>query len=358
MTVVRLDDGSPLPDHRGELARSFTAAAIRSPDPVGLVGGDPARARIVTGMPDDDEPAAPIPPWRPWRLRQSSSEADYEVLHEGVPPWLQLSIGTWLANRLQDSVQNAGYIGTYRDWSHDVLARVERELRHPLDWSAGPESAGRKLLNDARADADLALELLDYFLRDMIPWRNEDALNALFDHLAQAGSAWQIRARDPDDMEQGFSLERRVDVTTSAAADEAFGAGRAGRHLRAAWAHVYGRSPDPSRAYAESVKAVEAAGIATVIPKDKVPTLGKMITALRDAPHKWLVTVGGMAPDDQVLTVASMCELLWRGQTDRHGIDGPASPVDIEQSHAETGVQLAVTLVQWFATGKIAPVVT
>ncbi|AJW40486.1 hypothetical protein NY08_2463 [Rhodococcus sp. B7740] len=48
-----------------------------------------------------------------------------------------------------------------------------------------------------------------------------------------------------------------------------------------------------------------------------------------------------------------MMQMLWVGQTDRHG--GPASVgiPPVSQSEAEAAVMLAVPLVEWFTSGKV-----
>ena len=47
-----------------------------------------------------------------------------------------------------------------------------------------------------------------------------------------------------------------------------------------------------------------------------------------------------------------MLRVLYRGQHDRHG-GMPVPLPDMTQEEAESAVMLAVTLVGWFATGKV-----
>ena len=47
----------------------------------------------------------------------------------------------------------------------------------------------------------------------------------------------------------------------------------------------------------------------------------------------------------------SMMELLWTGQTSRHGSQTPTAQEASDE--ARMAVHLAVTLVQWFTTGAV-----
>lgn len=138
--------------------------------------------------------------------------------------------------------------------------------------------------------------------------------------LDQARSAWKVAGRGSE-AGQGFALERRVPEPMADAAREAFRAPRAEDHLRKAWG---------------------AAGV-----------LGKMVVALRDAPSKWELVFGGSPAIGQVEAVRHMADLLWTGQTDRHGSDDPQTSIPVTQEQAEAAVHLAVLLVQLFATGAV-----
>ena len=45
----------------------------------------------------------------------------------------------------------------------------------------------------------------------------------------------------------------------------------AATHLRSAWHHAYRQNPDPSKAYSDAIKAVEAATRPVVSPKTNLP---------------------------------------------------------------------------------------
>lgn len=123
----------------------------------------------------------------------------------------------------------------------------------------------------------------------------------------------------------------------------------AGDHLKTAWAEAFGRDGDPDDAFLEAVKAVEAAAAPIISPRDPVATLGKMIPAMRDAPHKWIAAIDECDVD----RVRSMMEILWNGQPSRHGVADPSQRRSVTPEAARAAVHLAVTLVQWFGNGGV-----
>jgi hypothetical protein len=274
--------------------------------------------------------------WRPLRVRLRGGRGveEHETLQEGVPPWLRPSLEAWVEELLRSP--HSG------QWSFEKLRKLERELRLPLNWT---ESAGDHLLLVLHEDDELFLEVVDYLLRDRGS-SSPSSFLSIVTMLNEAGSAWQVVRRS-----HGFGLERRVPEEVAASARKAFAAeGGAGGHLRTAWSATYGRHPNPTEAYAEAVKAVEAAAHPVVTPSDARPTLGKMVRALRDAPTKWEVVLAARPDLDRVGVVSLMADLLWQGHTDRHGGSGQGP---IRQNEAEAAVHLAILLVHWFTSGAI-----
>src|SRR5438552_18019028 len=119
----------------------------------------------------------------------------------------------------------------------------------------------------------------------------------------------------------------------------------AARHLTSAWNHAFGRSPDPSRAYAEAIKAVEAAAIPVISPNNAKATLGTVIGDLKSAPQKCqlVLTRPSTTGIGSVEVVTHLVSLLWANQTDRHA---QAQPID--QPQAEQAVHIALLLVHTF----------
>ena len=122
-------------------------------------------------------------------------------------------------------------------------------------------------------------------------------------------------------------------------------------HLRQAWQATYGRDPEPSRAYGEAVRAVEAASCPLVLPKDPRPTLGKVIARLRDQPDDWQLVLPGEHEAEGIAALRVMLQLLWTAQRSRHA-GGPDTREQL-LTEAEAAVPLAVTCVHWFASGFV-----
>ncbi|MFF9508748.1 hypothetical protein ACF1BU_16640 [Streptomyces sp. NPDC014724] len=168
--------------------------------------------------------------------------------------------------------------------------------------------------------------------------------------LDDARSLYTIRA-------DGRALVRRVDSAVAAVTGEAAKAadqperGSATRHLRQALDAVYALQPDPLKAYSEAIKAVESAAHATLQPKHAKATLGTMLGEFRQVQAKLSVPIIGTSGTEGLAVVESMMDLLWTGQTSRHG--------NLQETRDETvqeavmAVHIASTLVQLFASGAI-----
>jgi hypothetical protein len=164
--------------------------------------------------------------------------------------------------------------------------------------------------------------------------------------LRIAASTWRVR-------DDGRGLERRVDDTVTAAVQQAVRTARddAAAHLAAAWSAVYGRNPDPDRAYDEAVLAVEAVACPLICPNNGRRTLGTVIADLRNQTARWELVIGdstGQPAGPERLV--EMLSLLWQGQS-RHA--GAPNSRRQNQAEAEAAVHLAATVVQWFTAGVL-----
>ncbi|MFE6086035.1 hypothetical protein [Streptomyces virginiae] len=175
--------------------------------------------------------------------------------------------------------------------------------------------------------------------------------DGLGDTLDSAGSAYRV-----DEAARG--LEERVtpavrDAVRQTLADAVASAahGSAADHLAAAWQTAYGRSPDPVRAYSESIKAVEAAAHAVIEPNNAKATLGSMLGEIKNARHKFTSVLSTPAGGDPITPAEVMMRALWEGQTSRHGAQHATVPETLEAARA--GVHLAAALVQLFVSGAI-----
>lgn len=292
--------------------------------------------------------------WRPFGADETTS-AGYEVLHDGVPHWMQKSLNAWLENMLSDVVM-AKEPGTV------ILHRAERALRVevPLIYGGSDHGVTQSLIGYFSGNE---LRLTDYLL-STVPldrlggWEyvqtrleNPDFIfTELETLLKEAGSKWQIGVRRAGVM----GLVQRVPEGVEAAVNETIGAsGHAGARLADAWAAAYGISPQPSQAYSLAIKAVEDAAVPVICPNDSLATLGKIISQMRNA-GDWNLP---LTREDEHATTSStlvaVMKMLWAGQADRHG--GNHEPaLEITQEAAEVAVMTAATLVQWFSSGAVA----
>jgi hypothetical protein len=286
--------------------------------------------------------------WRPLSVRESGNYAAYDALHPGVPSHLRTSLWRWVAARLA---------------TEDDLLRVERRFEIELvDPRYGYDGAIAQVQGRAFADEEFFLDVVDALLSQLDPrvplsdhpsYRDrradQEEMANLAEMLNEAGSLWRVGATD-----ERLQLVRRVEPTVEAAAKQVMSTrDKAAQHLRLAWHAVYGRQPDAGKGYGEAIKAMEAAAIPVVLPTTTMGTLGKVIAALRDKPAKWAVGLKHPEPERQVLILADMADLIWKGQTGRHGDPDPNAPISVSQEQAQAAVHLAVTVVQWFTTGVV-----
>jgi hypothetical protein len=156
----------------------------------------------------------------------------------------------------------------------------------------------------------------------------------------------------------GLGLEGRPDPDAERAFGEAVGAsekapaaGSAAMHLRAAWNAVHAVHPDPGRGYGEAIKAVEAAAHAAVQPNNPKATLGTMLGHLRGNHGRFSLVIAGKDGRGNIGPLIGCMELLWEGQTSRHGSSVPTRLETPDE--AAMAVDLAVMLVQWFVSGRV-----
>jgi hypothetical protein len=229
------------------------------------------------------------------------------------------SLVEWLYQHLSDDEES--------DIPNQIRLVVVRRLHLPV-------VALNQIVQRVRRDEELFLDVLDATLwvrgSDQRVWRTLENL------LAEGGSAWCVAA-------DHRSLERRVDDTVAQAAQTVISMPNqsAGEHLGTAWKAAYGLHPDATKAYSEAIKAVEAAAAPVVSPSNAKATLGTIIGDLKQARGKWELAILGpdRAPRD-IASLLGMLELLWQGQSDRHG--GVAPTVPIPSEAAPMAVHLAV----------------
>lgn len=282
--------------------------------------------------------------WRRFADRLAG-KTDPEVLFEGLPDHLQVPVRQWI-----------GGVAYEFEATQEVCLRLRlpsKVLNSPDPW--------RSLMNVSDSNNDmLVIEVADALLdilsnvgyqRGPQRLREADGLRSELDRvLTTGGSAYTLK---PD--RDGLCL--RVEENLRRTLDEAVQAAEAlqkdaGAHLREAFVAAYGIKPNPSVAYSQAVKAVEAVANPVFLPKSPEPTLGAVRSTLDQGRNKYVMAVSDRAgaPAGIDATV-ELINLLWHGQRDRHA-GGPTS-APVSQEAAETAVHAAALLVHWVSKGYV-----
>lgn len=297
--------------------------------------------------------------WRPLGVNKDE-ETLYDALHDGVPLWMENSLSAWQQEVLEIALEDdEGASGSLRRFH-----KIERELRTSLRQPnrSDPSALAAAVRAHFRV-RNGELKLTDYLLSKAdlevvggwseIKERLDDSehiVGRLELLLKSSGSKWSVGIRTGAKL----GLVQRVPEGVQTSVDGTISSsGHAGIRLAEAWSAAFGIAPDPSRAYALAVKAVEDAAIPVVSPNDTTATLGKINSQMRSTGNWGLP----LAREDEHATTSktllSVMKMLWAGQADRHGGHHDPSLV-ITQEAAEVAVMTAATLVQWFTSGAVA----
>lgn len=258
----------------------------------------------------------------------------FSVLREGVPPGLLPSLLDWVRSHYTSGYED--YLGIWIV-DFDSVRRLERRTNRTLPDTHELDA----LLAEFHGSHALLLDAIDLALTKSA---DADQAAELSEMLDDARSTYTVALDENGDYELQF---RQPPELTEAATAVTSGSNSAAHHLRRAWSLAFGLEPDPTAACDEAVRAIEAAAASVVIPKDKLATLGKMIKAMRAAPHKW--TTDSNAADD-VGAVVAMMDLVWKGYK-RHG--DPNQPAEASDETSQMLVQSAALLVHWFQSGHV-----
>lgn len=165
-----------------------------------------------------------------------------------------------------------------------MIRQIGREIRTLVGESVS------QAVETASEDDTVLLDLIDYCLSHGKPNRDLDNDVGRLESFLKHGCLWTPLKR----AHHRWTLVERVGTTAISGAEIAIdGAGTiAGTHLATAWEAAYGRHPNPSAAYEQCIKAVEAVASPIFAPKDGRATLGKVIKNITDSPDKWGSPVG------------------------------------------------------------------
>lgn len=267
------------------------------------------------------------------------------ALVDGVPAWMQRALKDWL--RTQLFIYQMGMhprSNVHRVRKFDQMSQQDQPLANVFE-DLGFDALERELAYDE----ERYIHFLDYLVYVLSNDANGEIQIAILESiLISSGSKWTVGTRN------GLAgLEGRVPEGVQEAADAVMALpGNAGSLLTEAWHAAFGVNPDHEKAYAKSVKAVEAAAIPVVSPNHTGATLGTVIGQMR-ADGNWKLA---MAREHATHTTAQVLignmQALWTGQNDRHA--GQPGYAPSTQAEAEAAVMLAVPLVQLFSSGAIA----
>ncbi|SBW24498.1 hypothetical protein FDG2_4181 [Candidatus Protofrankia californiensis] len=288
------------------------------------------------------------PPFRSLRARLAGQPLD-ESLREEVPHYVKSALLGWLAE-----LENAD-----DDRKPPLAVRVS--LRLGIQFLPGTASLtcfpyDTDLLNVIDAALQLRSvkattygDLLDY-PEGSRGQHMRDLLQKLENILELGRIAFRVTTN-------GSCLEYRIDPTVASAAEHTLASAPpdASELLSQAWESAYALDPDPDTAYGNAVRAVEEVLCPLVLPNDKMPTLGKALRHLRDAPSKWTFVLLDKTGEGSIEPLEMILRRLWEGQHSRHG-GGPTgfSPQTLEEARA--AVHLAALAMQWISSGAFAPI--
>jgi hypothetical protein len=181
--------------------------------------------------------------------------------------------------------------------------------------------------------------------------RNKDQRGVLQRLLDDGHMIYRVRF-DGRGLERRASPVANAQAITAADAAELAGFPIAGERLIAAWNSIYALKPDPSGAYRDAIRAIEAVANPFFFPGAAAPTLGQVIRYLEkhSSDYEMVIADKTSQPAD-VSAILAMMRLVWEGHRDRH--EGGRTSAPITSESAEAAVSVAITLVQLLSTGSI-----
>lgn len=266
--------------------------------------------------------------------------ARFDGPQHGLPDYLLEPVRRWAEPLLRE--RRTGPV------SEATLQTLQSALRmqRPLVWDHGALATLQSLFSRMADDRDFALDVLDF----LVPYGStSEEAEELDTTLAVGGSEWEVAEVGEDHRQLAKRtigpVREGIDAVRSHSQ-------RAHAHLMSAWTQLTGRQPNPSAAYQEAIKAVEAVAGPVVSPFNDRATLGTVIRDIRAKPSKWEVTLDSATSEN----VADLADLIWKGQADRHGSHDESIPLVVSQQEADAAVHLAIPLVRLFAGGHFRPV--
>jgi hypothetical protein len=226
--------------------------------------------------------------------------------------------------------------------------QIALRLEAPFAFGQNDSGLLAEVLERVRGNETFGLNALDFLVAFSASERGADDLGNL---LTLGGSEWEV-APAVEGQAERRQLTRRTLGPVKASIDEIrTDSQRAHEHLEMAWRRLVGRDPDPSSAYREAIRAVEAAAKPVVSPNNARATLGTIIADLRNKPSKWTVSLEAASVEN----VADLASMIWTSQLHRHGTDDETVPLSVSQEEADAAFYIAIGLVRLFAGKHIRP---
>lgn len=257
----------------------------------------------------------------PLLARHGMDERDYSVRSKDVEPHMTDPLWDWCRPYIISQKSGTNYY---------VLNSRGRRMRVALRLAV---SSVPELKNFTTEKPDALLNMADWLLQTN---KSSNYERRRVEHLEQmldeGGSAWRVA---PD----GKSLiERTLDAEHAAVKLAAQGDDQVAADIHTAWSAAWRREePSAVEAYAAAVKAVEGVLAPIVAPDDPMPSLGKMIPALRNKPEKWDTRFRSV---ETVEALADMLDEVWRSQH-RHG-GGAELPNTLDEARDAVSIAVAV----------------
>lgn len=297
--------------------------------------------------------------WRPLDVDTEDEIAEYDALHDGVPPWMQAAFWAWVKDQVTMTRRYPDGSGGFPALKVQLTEEMCQTLRIPLPdlrWPPNASSYGMSERGTNQLTSAMAvlarhpkpLQIADYLLAHP----SDDGGQApakLETLLTRSKSAWTVgtRAGKP-------GLVRRVPQGVQVAADAVMAqSNMAGVRLAQAWEYLYGLDPKPSEAYRKAIQAIEDAAVPVVSPKNTSATLGTVLAQMEQQ-GDWGLPMDrehSKLPTGEVLI--GLMRVVWHGQHDRHG-GQPSAPGNVSFEEARVAVAAAVTLVDWFTARLVA----
>lgn len=208
----------------------------------------------------------------------------------------------------------------------DVVGVIAARLMIPVGHGYSPL---QDLFGEIAGDEDLILDVLDLYVRFAVALRDPRASQILRDIkflLGQGHSIWTLN------LDEGRVEERVSSEVTAMYESLQSEGGRASELISEAWRCAFGRSPDPSAAWDQCTRALEAALIPIVSPRNTKARYGTVVSNMKDLPEKWDADLTGDTPRERTLAFIDLLEKVPYSPDRHEGSSTVHIPVTLARS--------------------------